>query len=60
MTFEPYMVTGFVLIVFGWWGANTAAGIRLFPTPRRTVLPVAASVAGTAIFARGLWLFVRG
>ena len=59
MTFEPFMIAGFVLIAFGWWGTNTPAGIRVFASPKQTVLPVAALILGSGIFARGLWLFVR-
>ncbi|MBL8238930.1 MAG: hypothetical protein JNM66_16020 [Bryobacterales bacterium] len=56
--FESYLIGGFILTAVGWLGANTAFGRRLFDA-RLAPLPIAALVFGTAIFARGLWLFVR-
>ncbi len=56
--FETYLIGGFAVTAFGWLGANTAFGRRIFDD-RIAVIPIAALVFGTGIFARGLWLFVR-
>jgi len=57
--FETYMITGFLLTAFGWWGANTKPGIRVFASNASSILPVSCLIVGTGLFTRGLWLFVR-
>ena len=56
--YKPFLLVGFVTIAFGWWGANTAAGRQRF-NEMAGIIPVAALVLGTVIFAAGLFLFVR-
>ena len=45
-------------MVFGWWGANTVVGRQRFDG-MAAIVPIAALVLGTIIFAVGLFLFVR-
>ena len=56
--FEPLLYAGFAAMVFGWWGANTAAGRRRFDE-KAAIVPISALVLGTLLFAAGLYLFVR-
>ena len=56
--FEPFLFAGFVAMAFGWWGANTAVGRKRFDG-MAAIVPIAALVLGTIIFAVGLFLFVR-
>jgi hypothetical protein len=56
--FETFLIIGVVLMVTGWCGANTALGRRYFDR-KTAIIPIAALILGTAVFARGLWLFVR-
>ncbi len=56
--FQSFLISGFVLIAFGWWGSNTAAGRHRFDE-MAGIIPIAAMVVGTIVFAIGLWLFVR-
>lgn len=53
------MIAGFILMALGWSGANTKPGLRLFASHAAAVIPVTALILGTALFTRGLWLFVR-
>ena len=55
---ESFLVLGFIAMAFGWWGANTAAGRQRFDE-MAGIIPIAALVLGTVIFAIGLFLFVR-
>ena len=56
--FEPFLLIGFMTMVFGWWGANTVVGRKRFDG-MAAIVPIAALVLGTIIFAVGLFLFVR-
>ena len=56
--YKAFLIIGFVAIVFGWWGANTAAGRQRFDE-MDGIIPVASLVLGTILFAIGLFLFVR-
>jgi hypothetical protein len=56
--FKPFLIAGFIAMAFGWWGANTAAGRQRFDE-MAGIIPIAALVIGTIIFAIGLFLFVR-
>ena len=56
--FEPFLLIGFMTMVFGWWGANTVVGRKRFDG-MAAMVPIAALVLGTVIFAVGLFLFVR-
>ena len=56
--FEPFLLIGFMTMVFGWWGANTVVGRKRFDG-MAAMVPIAALVLGTIIFAVGLFLFVR-
>jgi len=56
--FKPFLITGFIAMVFGWWGANTNAGRHRFDE-MAGIIPIAALVIGTIVFAIGLFLFVR-
>ena len=56
--FESFLLIGFMTMVFGWWGANTVVGRKRFDG-MAAIVPIAALVLGTIIFAVGLFLFVR-
>ena len=56
--FKPFLITGFIAMVFGWWAANTTAGRQRFDE-MAGIIPIAALVIGTIVFAIGLFLFVR-
>lgn len=56
--FQYFLIAGFLLIAFGWWGSNTTAGRHRFDE-MAGIIPIVAMVAGTIVFAIGLWLFVR-
>jgi hypothetical protein len=53
-----FLLLGFVAIVFGWWGANTVSGRNRFDE-MAGIVPMAALVLGTVVFAVGLFMFVR-
>jgi hypothetical protein len=55
---KPVLIIGFLCMAFGWWGSNTAAGRRRFEG-KNGIIPIAALVIGTLVFAAGLFLFVR-
>ena len=56
--FKPFLLLGFLAMGFGWWGANSAAGRQRFDE-MAGIIPIAAPVLGTVIFAVGPFLFVR-
>lgn len=56
--FKPFLIAGFLLIVFGWWGSNTAPGRHRFDE-MDGIIPIVALIAGTIVFAVGLFFFVR-
>jgi len=56
--YKPFLIVGFIAMVFGWWGANTVAGRQRFDE-MAGIIPIASLVLGTIIFAIGLFLFVR-
>ena len=56
--FEPFLLIGFMTMGFGWWGANAVVGRKRFDG-MAAIVPIAALVLGTIIFAVGLFLFVR-